>query len=46
MAAEKVLAELLARRLQEKDILVVYIDGLHFGEYCVLGAVGVATLYW
>jgi transposase-like protein len=35
------LAELLARRLEEKDILVVNIDGLHFGEYCVLGAVGV-----
>ena len=40
-AAEKALAELLARRLEEKDILVIYIDGLHFGEYCVLGAVGV-----
>jgi len=40
-AAEQALAELLARRLEEKDILVVYIDGLHFGEYCVLGAVGV-----
>jgi len=40
-AAEQALAELLARRLEEKDFLVVYIDGLHFGEYCVLGAVGV-----
>ena len=40
-AAEQALAERLARRLEEKDILVVYIDGLHFGEYCVLGAVGV-----
>jgi transposase-like protein len=40
-AAEQALAELLARRLEEKDIWVVYIDGLHFGEYCVLGAVGV-----
>jgi len=41
VAAEQALAELLARRLEEKDILVVYIDGLHFGDYCVLGAVGV-----
>lgn len=40
-AAEQALAELLARRLDDKDILVVYIDGLHFGEYCVIGAVGV-----
>jgi putative transposase len=40
-AAEQALAELLARRLEDKDILVVYIDGLHFGEYCVIGAVGV-----
>jgi len=42
-AAEKALAELLSRRLDEKDILVVYIDGLHFGEHCVIGAVGVDT---
>jgi hypothetical protein len=41
IAAEQALAELLARRLEEKDIPVVYIDGLHFGDYCVLGAVGV-----
>ena len=40
-AAEQALAELVARRLEEKDILVVYIDGLHFGEYCVIGAVGI-----
>ena len=40
-AAEQALAELLARRLEDQDILVVYIDGLHFGEYCVIGAVGV-----
>lgn len=40
-AAEKALAELLGRRLQGKEILVVYIDGVHFGEHCVLGAVGV-----
>lgn len=37
-AAEQALDELLARRLEDKDILVVYIDGLHFGEYCVIGA--------
>ena len=41
VAAEQALEELLARRLEDKDILVVYIDGLHFGEYCVIGAVGV-----
>jgi transposase-like protein len=41
VAAEQALTELLARRLEDKDILVVYIDGLHFGEYCVIGAVGV-----
>ena len=40
-AAEKALMELLGRRLDDRDIVVVYIDGLHFGEHCVLGAVGV-----
>jgi len=42
-ASEAALKELLERRLDDKDFLVIYIDGLHCGEHCVLGAVGVDT---
>jgi len=42
-ASEAALKELLERRLDDKDFLVIYIDGLHCGEHCVIGAVGVDT---
>jgi len=42
-ASEAALQELLERRLDDKDFLVIYIDGLHCGEHCVIGAVGVDT---
>lgn len=40
-ASEAALKELLERRLDDKDFIVIYIDGLHCGEHCVIGAVGV-----
>ena len=40
-ASEVALQELLERRLDDKDFLVIYIDGLHCGEHCVIAAVGV-----
>jgi len=40
-ASEVALKELLERRLEDKDFLLIYIDGLHCGEHCVIGAVGV-----
>jgi transposase-like protein len=40
-ASVAALQELLERRLDDKDFLIIYIDGLHCGEHCVLGAVGV-----
>ena len=42
-AAEATLKELLERRLDDKDFLIIYIDGLQFGDHCVIGAVGVDT---
>lgn len=42
-ASEAALKKLLERRLDDKDFLVIYIDGLHCGEYCIIGAVGVDT---
>jgi putative transposase len=42
-ASEAALKELLERRLDDQDFLVIYIDGLHCGEHCVMGAVGVDT---
>lgn len=42
-AAEADLKQLLERRLDDKDFVVIYIDGLHFGEHCIVGAVGVDT---
>lgn len=41
VASEAALKELLERPLAGKEILVIYIDGLHCGERCVIGAVGV-----
>jgi len=40
-ASEKVLKELAERRFDDKDILLIYVDGLRFGKHHVLAAVGV-----
>lgn len=40
-ASEKTFKELCERRFDDKDILVVYIDGLRFGETHVIVALGV-----
>lgn len=40
-ASEAALEQLLSRRFEGQAILIVYIDGIHFGEQCVIGAVGV-----
>ena len=41
LASERVLEELMERRLDGWDLLVIYLDGIQFGDYHVLGAVGV-----
>ncbi len=40
-ASEAALQQLLERRFDNVDLLIIYIDGMHFGEQCVLAAVGV-----
>ncbi len=40
-ASEKALKELAERRFDEKDILIVYIDGIIFGGHHVIVAIGV-----
>ena len=40
-ASQAALKALLERRFDEVDLLLIYIDGMHFGEQCVLAAVGV-----
>ena len=40
-ASEAELKKLLERRFEGVDLLVIYIDGMHFGEQCVLAAIGV-----
>jgi len=40
-AGEEALKELLERRFEGTDLLVIYIDGLQFGEHHVISAVGV-----
>ena len=40
-ASEAQLDKLLNRRFEEVDLLIISIDGMHFGEQCVIGAVGV-----
>lgn len=40
-ASEKVLKELAERRFDDKDILLIYLDGLRFSQHHVLAAVGV-----
>ena len=40
-AGEEALKELPERRFDEVDLLVIYIDGMMFGEHHVISAVGV-----
>jgi putative transposase len=40
-ASEAALKGLLERRFDEVDLLVIYLDGMHFGDQCVLAAIGV-----
>jgi hypothetical protein len=40
-ASEAQLDRLLNRRFDDVDLLIIYIDGMHFGDQCVIGAVGV-----
>jgi len=40
-AGEELLKDLLQRDFSEKDILIVYIDGLVFGQHHIIGAIGV-----
>jgi len=40
-ASEAEVEALLARRFDELKLLVIYIDGLLFGDYTMIGAVGV-----
>jgi len=40
-ASEAALKQLLERRFEEVELLIIYIDGMKFGAQCVLAAVGV-----
>lgn len=40
-AGERVLGDLAERRFDDVDLLVIYIDGMRFGDYHVIAAVGV-----
>lgn len=40
-ASEAALKQLLERRFEHLELLIIYIDGMHFGDQCVLAAVGV-----
>ena len=40
-ASEAALKRLLERRFDELELLIIYVDGMHFGDQCVLAAVGV-----
>jgi len=42
-AGEEALKELLERRFDAIDLLVIYIDGMQFDEHHVIGAVGWIT---
>jgi len=42
-ASEKALKELAERRFDDKDLLIIYLDGLVFGQHHVLIAIGVDT---
>ncbi len=40
-ASAAALQRLLERRFDDVELLIIYIDGMHFGDQCVLAAVGV-----
>jgi transposase-like protein len=40
-ACEAALKQLMERRFENIDLLIIYIDGMQFGDQCVLAAVGV-----
>lgn len=40
-ASEAEVEALLARRFEEVNLLIIYIDGMQFGEHVMIGAVGV-----
>jgi transposase-like protein len=40
-ASEAQVEKLLNRRFDDVDLLIIYVDGMHFGDQCVIGAVGV-----
>src|SRR5438270_13486438 len=40
-ASEAALKKLLERRFDDIELLIIYLDGMHFGDQCVLAAVGV-----
>jgi len=40
-ASEAALKRLLERRFDQVELLIIYIDGMRFGDQCVLAAVGV-----
>src|SRR5256885_1159612 len=40
-ASEAALQQLLERRFDDVELLIIYIDGMRFGDQCVLAAVGV-----
>jgi transposase-like protein len=40
-ASEAEVEKLLNRRFDDVNLLIIYIDGIHFGDQCVIGAVGV-----
>jgi len=40
-AGEKLLKELAERCFDHLDILIIYIDAIRLGDYCILGAIGV-----
>ncbi len=43
-ASSKVLEELMERRFDEWDICIVYLDGIVFGDYHAVAAIGVDTV--
>jgi transposase-like protein len=42
-SSAEVLKQLMERRLEEWDILIVYLDGIVFGDYHAIAAIGVDT---
>jgi putative transposase len=40
-ASETQVEKLLNRRFDDVDLVIIYVDGMHFGDQCVIGAVGV-----